>query len=40
MPAETTLAICSVLMGGVLSRYPKLRLCFAHGGTYRPLPWL
>ena len=32
MPAETTRAICSILMGGILERYPKLRLCFAHGG--------
>lgn len=32
MPAETALAVCSVLMGGVLDRLPKLRLCFAHGG--------
>jgi aminocarboxymuconate-semialdehyde decarboxylase len=32
MPAETTLAICCVLMGGVVERYPRLRWCFAHGG--------
>eukprot|EP00045_Choanoeca_perplexa_P001561 m.20622 g.20622 ORF g.20622 m.20622 type:complete len:343 (-) comp11031_c0_seq2:87-1115(-) len=32
MPAETTLAIMTILMGGVLERHPKLRLCFAHGG--------
>jgi hypothetical protein len=32
MPAETTLAIVTILMGGVLERHPKLRLCFAHGG--------
>ncbi len=32
MPTETTLAICSVIFGGVLERLPKLRLGFAHGG--------
>jgi aminocarboxymuconate-semialdehyde decarboxylase len=32
MPAETALAICSVIFGGVLQRLPALRLCFAHGG--------
>jgi len=32
MPAETTLAICSVVMGGVVERFPNLRLLFAHGG--------
>src|SRR6185295_14946220 len=36
MPAETCLAICSVLMGGVLDRLPKLRICFAHGGGSFP----
>jgi len=32
MPAETSLAICSVLFGGVLERLPNLRIGFAHGG--------
>ncbi len=32
MPAETTLAICSVIFGGVLERLPALRIGFAHGG--------
>ncbi len=32
MPAETALAICSVIFGGVLERLPKLRIGFAHGG--------
>jgi aminocarboxymuconate-semialdehyde decarboxylase len=32
MPAETCLAICSVIFGGVLDRLPRLRLAFAHGG--------
>lgn len=32
MPAEVSLAICSMIFGGVLERLPKLRLAFAHGG--------
>jgi aminocarboxymuconate-semialdehyde decarboxylase len=32
MPTETTLAICSVIFGGVLERLPGLRIAFAHGG--------
>jgi aminocarboxymuconate-semialdehyde decarboxylase len=37
MPAETSLAICSLAMGGVLERYPRLKLCFAHGGGSFPI---
>ena len=37
MPAETSLAICSVIFGGVLERLPKLRIGFAHGGGSFPL---
>lgn len=32
MPAEVSLAICSMIFGGVFERLPKLRVCFAHGG--------
>ena len=32
MPAETSVAICSAIFGGVLERLPSLRLMFAHGG--------
>ncbi len=32
MPAETCLAACDLMFGGVLERLPKLRVCFAHGG--------
>jgi len=32
MPAETALAICSLIFSGTLERLPRLRLCFAHGG--------
>jgi len=36
MPAETSLAICSVIFGGVLERLPELRIGFAHGGGAFP----
>lgn len=36
MPAETSLAICSIMFGGVLDRFPNLRFCFAHGGGSFP----
>ncbi len=36
MPAETSLAICSVIFGGVLERLPNLRIGFAHGGGAFP----
>jgi aminocarboxymuconate-semialdehyde decarboxylase len=36
MPAETTLAVCSMIFGGVLERLPKLRVLFAHGGGAFP----
>jgi aminocarboxymuconate-semialdehyde decarboxylase len=32
MPTESTIAICSVIFGGVLERLPSLRLAFAHAG--------
>jgi aminocarboxymuconate-semialdehyde decarboxylase len=32
MPAEVSLAICSMIFGGVFDRFPKLRVAFAHGG--------
>lgn len=31
MPFETTSSICSIVMGGILEKYPKLRIVFAHG---------
>jgi len=36
MPAETSLAICSAIFGGLLERLPNLRICFAHGGGSFP----
>lgn len=35
-PLETTIAIASVVYGGVLHRFPRLKICFAHGGGYAP----
>lgn len=36
MPSETSLAICSMIFGGVFKRFPKLRVAFAHGGGAFP----
>lgn len=36
MPAESSLAICSMIFGGVFERLPKLRVAFAHGGGSFP----
>ena len=32
MPCETTMAICSLIFGGVLEAHPRLRICLAHAG--------
>ncbi len=37
MPAEVARAICSLIFGGVMSRFPKLRFAFAHGGGAFPI---
>ena len=37
MPAETSLAICSMIFGGVFERFPYLRVAFAHGGGAFPI---
>ncbi|MEO7538856.1 MAG: amidohydrolase family protein [Pyrinomonadaceae bacterium] len=36
MPAEVSRAICSLIFGGILERFPLLRICFAHGGGSFP----
>ena len=36
MPAETSLAICGMMLSGVFDRFPKLRVAFAHGGGAFP----
>jgi aminocarboxymuconate-semialdehyde decarboxylase len=33
-PLETTVALASLIFGGVLDRLTDLKLCFAHGGGY------
>ena len=37
MPAETSRAICSLIFSGVMEKFPKLRIAFAHGGGSFPL---
>tara|TARA_B100000749_G_scaffold280223_1_gene275451 strand:- start:159206 stop:160225 length:1020 start_codon:yes stop_codon:yes gene_type:complete len=36
MPAESSLAICSLIFGGVFERLPNLKVAFAHGGGSFP----
>lgn len=35
-PLETTIAIASLIFGGVLHRFPSLRFGFVHGGGFAP----
>uniref|UniRef100_A0AC34Q5X7 2-amino-3-carboxymuconate-6-semialdehyde decarboxylase n=2 Tax=Panagrolaimus sp. JU765 TaxID=591449 RepID=A0AC34Q5X7_9BILA len=37
MPSETAQTICCILMGGILHKFPRLKLCFAHGGGAYPI---
>jgi aminocarboxymuconate-semialdehyde decarboxylase len=36
LPFETTTAIASLVFGGVLERFPGLKICFSHGGGFAP----
>ncbi len=36
MPMETSLAISSMIFGGIFQKFPKLRVAFAHGGGAFP----
>lgn len=36
MPAESSLAICSMIFGGIFERLPNLNVAFAHGGGSFP----
>lgn len=36
MPAETSLAICSMIFGGIFEKFKKLKVCFSHGGGSFP----
>ncbi|MBV9261419.1 MAG: amidohydrolase family protein [Pseudolabrys sp.] len=35
-PLDTTIAAASLVFGGVFDRYPKLKICLAHGGGFVP----
>lgn len=35
-PADTTIALAHLVFAGVLDRFPRLKLCAAHGGGYFP----
>jgi len=35
-PLDTTIAATSLMFGGVLERYPGLKICLAHGGGFLP----
>jgi len=37
MPLDSTVCIAHLIFGGVLERFPGLRLCVVHGGGYLPL---
>ncbi|WP_017381893.1 amidohydrolase family protein [Paenisporosarcina sp. TG-14] len=36
MPSETALAAASLISGGVMEKFPLLKICFAHGGGSFP----
>ena len=36
MPSETALAGASLILGGVIEKFPELKICFAHGGGSLP----
>ena len=36
MPAETSLAICSMIFSGIFEKLPNLKVAFAHGGGSFP----
>ena len=36
MPAEQSRAACCLIFGGVLERFPSLKICLAHGGGSFP----
>jgi aminocarboxymuconate-semialdehyde decarboxylase len=35
-PLDTTIAAACLVFGGVMDRYPKLKVCLAHGGGFTP----
>jgi aminocarboxymuconate-semialdehyde decarboxylase len=38
-PLDGTIAITRLVFGGVLERFPRLKLVFCHGGGYAPYQW-
>ncbi|MDP4171039.1 MAG: amidohydrolase family protein [Bacillota bacterium] len=36
MPSETALAAASLILGGVIEKFPSLKICFSHGGGSLP----
>lgn len=38
-PLESTLALSHLIFGGVLDKFPGLKICVAHGGGYLPAYW-
>lgn len=36
MPSETALAAASLINGGIIEKFPRLKVCFAHGGGSFP----
>lgn len=36
MPSETALAAGSLILGGVIEKFPSLKICFSHGGGSLP----
>ena len=38
-PLESAIAVGHLIFGGVLDRYPGLKICVAHGGGYLPTYW-
>jgi len=36
MPAEISRAVCSLIFGGILEKFPNLKIAFAHGGGSFP----
>ncbi|MAH97760.1 MAG: 2-amino-3-carboxymuconate-6-semialdehyde decarboxylase [Euryarchaeota archaeon] len=36
MPAETSRAVASIILGGILEKFPNLKIAFAHGGGSFP----
>jgi len=35
-PLESAIAIASLVFGGVIARFPEMRVCFVHGGGFAP----